>query len=200
MQSRSLERTPPRKKLPKCGKHLHRSENTILDSLPERSNTVLPLQPLPLQAQDRTPHRQMATAKHNPASFSMDLPHHLHLRICLSLPREHSMSMVCRETPLFQAAAANCVEADVGRQPNLGNREARGEGVRSRCAPSLLHCNIEQSPPPLAASLSRSNLSAATSGNLIVKFNGSARRRHCARPYYRRLVQKRPESTQAGAE
>jgi hypothetical protein len=46
---------PPKKKFPKCGKHLHKSENAFLDLLPERSNTVLlPLQPqpLPLQAQD----------------------------------------------------------------------------------------------------------------------------------------------------
>jgi len=81
----------------------------FLDSLPERSNTVLlPLQALALQAQDRTPQKQMtmATAKqHSPASFSMDLPHHLHLR----LPREHSMAL---DSSLFSSpcpeAAANC--------------------------------------------------------------------------------------------
>ena len=64
-------------------------QNSSLDSLPERSSTVRGLQPLPpAQARDRTPHRQMAAARHSPASFSMDPPLHLHLRF----PRTDSMA------------------------------------------------------------------------------------------------------------
>jgi hypothetical protein len=67
-------------------------------------------------------------------------------------------------SPCPEAAAAKTVEPELGRQPNLGSGEARGEGVRSRCAPShwlLLPCNIGVG---LSACLSRSNATEAESG------------------------------------